>query len=73
MGIERGEYISLAKQKALSYLDDGDVLGAVKSLTLDLRAHPDTREAMKHMGMSGILAAASGDKRLVRTWIDGFN
>jgi hypothetical protein len=72
--MDRAEHLAWCKQRALEYVDAGDIPNAVASMCSDLSKHPETRH---HGGIKlGIMLLASGnmaDRRDCRRWIEGFN
>lgn len=68
----RGEHMVWAKERALAYVDAGDVGNAFASLTSDLGKHPETAE---HGGIElGYLLLMSGSLSTVpeaRVFIEG--
>jgi len=68
----RQEHLEWCKQRALEYLDRGDVKEAVTSMLSDLGKHPETKGAGEKMAMLGILACMSGDMNEARRFIEGF-
>lgn len=70
----REEHLAWAKQRALEYVDNGDLPTAVSSMVSDLGQHPETATpALAMLSLDGMLAAAHGDAAGVRRWIEGFN
>jgi hypothetical protein len=76
-GITRAEHIAWCKQRALEYLDRGDLQGAFTSMLSDLRKHPGTEN---HIGgilgvslLFAIRARLIHDPAEMRKWIEGFN
>lgn len=68
----RAEHLAWAKQRALEYLDHGDLPNAVASMTSDLGKHPDLQLSMV-LNTLGLMYAVNGDAAGVRSWIEGFN
>jgi uncharacterized protein YejL (UPF0352 family) len=70
----RAEHLAWCKQRALQYVDVGDVQNALASMISDLRKHPDTED---HSGMAlGMVLAMNGHlstERQMREFIEGFN
>lgn len=67
----REEHLTWAKQRALEYVDAGDLVSAVTSMGSDLDKHPELG-CNSYLLMAGGLDASTGDPRLVRRWIEGF-
>lgn len=59
------------KQRALEYVDQGDVVAALASMTSDLRKHPDTTHLVEFAGMIGPGEAMRGPESM-RRFIEGF-
>lgn len=68
----RKEHLDWCKQRALEYVDDGDLVNAVNSMMSDIRKHPETNGTWGLM-MLGMYDANRGDVEAVRRWINGFN
>jgi hypothetical protein len=70
----RAEHIAWCKQRALEYVERGDLQNAVVSMLSDLRKHPETEN---HIGgkMGAMMLMGGHLKRPdeVRNWIEGFN
>ena len=71
--------MQFAKQRALQYLDAGDLSNAVASMLSDLEKG-DEQMSLKARGefglalaMDGINKVSRGDAAGVREWIEGFN
>lgn len=67
----REEHLAWCKERALEYVDIGDLGQAVASMGSDLSKHPETRpnQTLMLLGMRYIL---DGDTEAVRRWIEGF-
>jgi hypothetical protein len=69
----RSEHMAWAKERALAYVDAGDVSNAFASLTSDVSKHPETAD---HGGIDlGYLLLMSGSLSTVpemREYIEGF-
>jgi hypothetical protein len=68
----RAEHLQWAKERALRYVEDGELHSAVASILSDLRKHPDTELAGQAMGGVGLYEAARGTRESVRKFIEGF-
>jgi hypothetical protein len=68
---DRGEHLVWCKQRALVYLDNGDVMNAITSMASDLGKHPETgcNDALMQLGMLYII---NRDTEGARRWIEGF-
>lgn len=73
-GMSRDEHLKWAKDRALEYVEAGDMTNALASMMSDLPKHPELAD---HAGiMLGMMLAASGHLRSahdMRNWIVGFN
>lgn len=73
----RAEHLQFCKDRAMEYVNRGDLLEAVTSMMSDLEKHPDTASTPGGvLGMLGIMAAQqaqSGDREAVVRYIKGFN
>jgi hypothetical protein len=72
----RAEHLAWCKERALEYVDAGDLPNAVASMTSDLGKHPETQRDRRHyeflLGV-GMIDAMMGDAPAVRRWIEGSN
>jgi hypothetical protein len=70
----RAAHLQWAKDRALAYCDQGDVLDAFASMVSDLRQHPDTADhAGIALGMRLLLAGQVTTQRAMQRFIEGFN
>lgn len=69
----RQEHLDRCKERALEYLDRGDVMNAVTSMMSDMQKHPETKFNSPALNMLGMKAAASHDTGEARRYIEGFN
>lgn len=72
--MNRKEYLAWCKERALQYVDRGDIPQAWASMTSDLRKHPETEDHPailigSQLLMSGELLTAEK----MRNFIEGFN
>ena len=67
----RAEYLEASKQRALVYLERGQLADAVASMGSDLEQNAETKAAAG-LVMVGVMMAANGDAVGVRRWIMGF-
>lgn len=71
----RSAHMAWCKQRALEYVERGDLWGGVESMLSDLRKEPST--AIEPLA-AGLLAltihgrVTAGDTAAVRHWIEGF-
>lgn len=74
----RAEHLAWCKQRALEYVDSGDLKNAMASMLSDLGKHPETTG---HAGatLGVMLMGLPGHQSIVRNptemrkWIEGFN
>ncbi len=70
----RAEHLAWCKQRALEYVDAGDLNNAFASMSSDLSKHPETE---KHAGITlGMMLLMSGRLNTaeeMRKFINGFN
>lgn len=69
----RQEHLNWCKQRALEYLDRGDVANAVTSMMSDMEKHPETKVSSPTLNMLGLMAAQHNDVNEARRYITGFN
>ena len=70
----RTEHLAWCKQRALQYVDAGDLQGAFNSMASDMRKHPET--ANTDIQMLGLMLMMNGhldSPAKMRDWIEGFN
>lgn len=67
----REEHLAWAKQRALEYVDAGDLSYAVASMGSDLDKHPELG-CNPYLLLIGGLHASERDRASVRRWIEGF-
>lgn len=71
--MNRNEHMAFCKQRALEFVDAGDLNNAVASMTSDLGKHPETaRSVQPPIMVMGMTFAAEGDAAAVRRWIEDF-
>jgi hypothetical protein len=69
----REEHLAWCKQRALEYVDAGDLANAVASMGSDLQQHPQTHGASTAVLLRlGMMYIDQGDPKRVRAWIEGF-
>lgn len=66
----RAEHMAWCKQRALEYVDRGELRDAIASMLSDLGKHEETQRSVS-IGM--MLATFLETPVEVRKWIDGFN
>ena len=72
----RQEHLAFCKQRAMEYVNSGNLLEAVTSMMSDLRKHPetaDTGQALAALGLFACQQAQQGDRDGVIRYIQGFN
>jgi hypothetical protein len=73
----RQEHLQWCKDRAMEYVNHGDLLQAVTSMMSDLDKHPDTKckpgGALSMLGLMAAQQAQSGDRDGVVRYIQGFN
>lgn len=69
----REEHLQWCKQRALEYLDQGDVTNAIASMTSDLSKHDETKSSNTTLMMLGMNYAINNDVQGARRWIEGWN
>lgn len=77
MSMTREKHLAWCKQRALEYIDRGDLINGVTSMISDMNKHDETRiSPTGALGMLGILAlqqATQGDSEGVKRFVKGFN
>ena len=68
----RDEHLAWCKERALEYLDEGDLVNAVASMGSDLTKHPETGHGHDYLMMLAMMYVSQGDGEGVRRWIEGF-
>ncbi len=70
----RAEHLQWCKNRALGYVDDGDLTNALASMMSDLRKHPETSNHVGiSLGMIEMAASILSDADEMRKFIEGFN
>lgn len=69
----REEHLQWCKQRALEYLDQGNVVDAIASMTSDLSKHEETSTSNPALLMLGMMYARDHDVQGARRWITGWN
>ena len=70
LDMQRQEYVERSKQRALDYLDQGDVRNAVASFVSSMNDRPDCR-LPHHLAALGVLLLMANDALGWRTLIEG--
>ena len=72
----REEHLTWCKQRALEYLNRGQLVDAVTSMMSDLDKHEETKQkpgsALSMLGVFTALEANKGNRESVRRYIEGF-
>lgn len=71
MTLTRAEHLQWCKDRALEYLNQGDLLNAVTSMTSDMSKHPETKIS-QFLSVLGMLEVLDKNADGVRRWILGF-
>lgn len=67
------EHLALCKQRALEYLDAGDLPNALTSMLSDMDKHPDTKYPAGGILVAlGLAIVMRGNAAELRSWIEGF-
>jgi hypothetical protein len=71
----RDEHLTWCKQRALEYVDRGDLLGAVTSMGSDLVKHEDWHDkpVTNDLIYIGLVFEVPKGAAAVRRWIEGWN
>lgn len=70
----RAEHIAWCKQRALEYVDAGDLSQAFTSMTSDLGKHPETAgHSAINLGMGLMMGGHLSTESEMREFIEGFN
>lgn len=71
----RDEHLKWCKNRALEYLQQGNLTNAVASMGSDLGKHADTQSlvANPYLLLLGMQHVLNHDIEGVRRWIEGFN
>ncbi|HZF24007.1 MAG TPA: hypothetical protein VE030_11155 [Burkholderiales bacterium] len=69
----RVEHLAWAKQRALQYLNAGDLMNALASMGSDLSKHEELSKIGDMLFPLGMLYVQNHDVGGMRRWIEGFN
>lgn len=70
----RNEHLEWCKQRALAYVDQGDLNGAWTSMCSDLSKHPETKNHLAiALGMMMVLSGHLSTSHEMEKFILGFN
>ena len=67
----REKHVAWCKERALEYVDGGDLVNAVGSMISDMQ-DLGTDAVHPHLMATGAMLVADGDPEAVRRWIEGF-
>lgn len=73
---DRQKHLAWCKERALEYVNAGDLPNAVASMSSDMNKHPETKfdngvgAILMQLGMMEVI---NGNVDGVRRWIEGFN
>ncbi len=74
MAISRNEHLEWCKQRALEFLDKGDLHQALTSFASDMSKHPETGDhIMFDRGMTLLMTGQLDTDTEIREFITGFN
>lgn len=72
--MNRSEHLQWCKDRALAYVDRGDLHNAFASMASDLGKHPDTKDhAAINLGMMMTMSGHLDTADKMRKFIEGFN
>ncbi len=72
--MNRGEHLEWSKERALAYIDKGDLKQAYASIVSDLSKHKDTEGHIAiELGMMLMVAGNLDTTEEMRNFIEGFN
>jgi len=72
--MNRSEHLQWCKERALEYVDSGDVTNAIVSMGSDLRKHPETEGHLGiQLGMVMMMGGKMNTADDARKFIEGFN
>lgn len=70
----RSEHVQWCKDRAMEYVNDGDLTGAFASMTSDLTKHPETaNHSAIQLGMGLLMGGMLSTKPEMEKFIEGFN
>ena len=69
----RSEHLAWAKERAIKYLESGELANAVASMGSDLNKHPELAALGLAVVMALGMTEVSRGPEAVRRWIEGFN
>ncbi|HET6921291.1 MAG TPA: hypothetical protein VFI46_17780 [Jiangellaceae bacterium] len=70
----RKEHLAWCKQRALAYVEAGDLTEAFASMVSGMNKHPETADSDLHiLGMALLMSGHLSTPMQMRDWIEGFN
>lgn len=70
--MDREQHLRWAKERALEYLDEGELANAYTSMASDLTKHPELKGIAEKTSELGLTHLISKDGPGLRRWIEGF-
>jgi hypothetical protein len=70
--VTREEHLAWSKKRALEYVERGDLIQAVTSMSSDMNKHPELG-INDFLFTSAIMFEVKRGPQAVRRWIEGFN
>ncbi len=73
--ITRDEHLSWCKQRALEYVEGGELQDAFASMASDVLTHPETKHhhETNKLGIMLLMAGQLETPGTMRSWIEGYN
>ena len=73
--MNRSEYLQWCKNRALAYVDAGELHEAFTSMCSDIEDHPETKHhaATNELGMMQLMRGMLNTPAAMRGWIMGYN
>lgn len=71
--MDRSEHLQWCKDRALEYLNRGDLNNAATSMMSDMKKHPETANYPAVLDQLVMLELMNRNADGVRRWIEGFN
>jgi hypothetical protein len=68
----RDEHLEWCKERAMDYLNTGDVANAIASMMSDLSKHEDFKAIAEKIGPLGLFYAMNNDYDGAKRFIEGF-
>jgi hypothetical protein len=71
----RQEHMDWCKQRALQYVEAGDIQVAFASMASDIMKHEDTKHhaGTNQLGMQLMMSGHLASQQQMREWINGYN